>query len=331
MPTSARTPAPPSSAPRKPRPRRDGPPKEEPIATALALDLLRVELGYGLLPLINDVQGHRITDQIKALRRQLAQEMGFVMPAVRILDNMQLGANEYRIRVKEVDSGKGELFPGSLPDHGSQGPAHRPARHPHHRARLRPARHLGVVGAARGSQLPRLHRGRSRHRADHASDRSAQEPHVRASVLRRDQEAAGRSAAGEQEAGGRTDPLADFGHRRAARAADPAGRAGLDPRPARHPGRHRRSGRPHQERALHHRACARPPGAPALPCQSVAGRLSAAAGAVAGLGTGLRRIHRRPGRGTPAGHGAVAACSNSSRPCASVSTKPARRTKCRCC
>src|ERR1700755_1260908 len=88
--------------------------KEEPISSALALDLLRVELGYGLLPLINDVQGHRITDQIKALRRQLAQEMGFVMPAVRILDNMQLGANEYRIRIKEFDSGKGELFPGSF-------------------------------------------------------------------------------------------------------------------------------------------------------------------------------------------------------------------------
>ncbi|HEY5347999.1 MAG TPA: FHIPEP family type III secretion protein, partial [Rhizomicrobium sp.] len=59
----------------------DSAPKEEPIATALALDLLRVELGYGLLALINDVQGHRITDQIKALRRQLAQEMGFVMPS----------------------------------------------------------------------------------------------------------------------------------------------------------------------------------------------------------------------------------------------------------
>jgi flagellar biosynthesis protein FlhA len=89
-------------------------PTEEPISSALALDLLRIELGYGLLPLINDVQGHRITDQIKALRRQLAQEMGFVMPAVRILDNMQLGANEYRIRIKEFDSGKGELFPGSF-------------------------------------------------------------------------------------------------------------------------------------------------------------------------------------------------------------------------
>jgi flagellar biosynthesis protein FlhA len=91
-----------------------GPPPEEPIASALALDLLRVELGYGLLPLINDAKGHRVTDQIRALRRSLASEMGFVMPAVRILDNMQLGPNEYVIRVKEVESGRGELFPGQL-------------------------------------------------------------------------------------------------------------------------------------------------------------------------------------------------------------------------
>ena len=92
----------------------DAAPAEEPISTALALDLLRVELGYGLLPLINDAKGHRVTDQIKALRRQLASEMGFVMPAVRILDNMQLSANEYVVRVKEVEAGRGELFPGQL-------------------------------------------------------------------------------------------------------------------------------------------------------------------------------------------------------------------------
>ena len=92
----------------------DAQPTEEPISTALALDLLRVELGYGLLPLINDTQGHRVTDQIKALRRQLASEMGFVMPAVRILDNMQLGANEYVVRVKEVEAGRGELYPAQL-------------------------------------------------------------------------------------------------------------------------------------------------------------------------------------------------------------------------
>lgn len=92
----------------------DVPVVEEPISTALALDLLRVELGYGLLALINDTKGHRVTDQIKALRRQLATEMGFVMPSVRILDNMQLGPNEYVIRVKEVNSGRGELQVGQL-------------------------------------------------------------------------------------------------------------------------------------------------------------------------------------------------------------------------
>src|SRR6267154_6092993 len=92
----------------------DTPAVEEPISSALALDLLRVELGYGLLPLINDTKGHRVTDQIKALRRQLASEMGFVMPAVRILDNMQLGPNEYAIRVKELAAGRGELYPGQL-------------------------------------------------------------------------------------------------------------------------------------------------------------------------------------------------------------------------
>jgi flagellar biosynthesis protein FlhA len=89
-------------------------PPEEPISSALALDLLRIELGYGLLPLINDTKGHRVTDQIKALRRQLATEMGFVMPAVRILDNMSLGPNEYTIRVKEVEAGRSELFPGQI-------------------------------------------------------------------------------------------------------------------------------------------------------------------------------------------------------------------------
>jgi flagellar biosynthesis protein FlhA len=89
-------------------------PQDEPIQTALAMDYLKVELGYGLLPLINDARGHRLTDQIKALRRQIASEMGFVMPSVRIIDNMQLGSTDYVIRVKELLAGKGELLPGQL-------------------------------------------------------------------------------------------------------------------------------------------------------------------------------------------------------------------------
>ncbi len=88
---------------------------EEPISQVLKIDFLRLELGYGLLALINEGQdGQRLTDQIKALRRQMAVEMGFVMPAVRIQDNMQLPANNYVVRVKEIEAGKGDLRPNML-------------------------------------------------------------------------------------------------------------------------------------------------------------------------------------------------------------------------
>src|SRR3546814_5473788 len=64
--------------------------------------------------MINGHGGQRLTDQIKSLRRQLAQEIGFVMPSVRIQDNLQLPANTYVIRVKEIEAGRGELRPSML-------------------------------------------------------------------------------------------------------------------------------------------------------------------------------------------------------------------------
>lgn len=87
---------------------------DEPISTALQIDAVRLELGYGLLSLINSSKGQRLTDQIKALRRQLASELGFVMPSVRIQDNLQLAANTYVIRIKEIEAGRGDLRPNML-------------------------------------------------------------------------------------------------------------------------------------------------------------------------------------------------------------------------
>jgi flagellar biosynthesis protein FlhA len=90
-------------------------PGEEPISAALKIDDLKIELGYALLPLVNSQDGSdRLTEQIKALRRALAIEMGFVMPAVRILDNVQLEANTYVIKIKEVDAGTGKIWPGQF-------------------------------------------------------------------------------------------------------------------------------------------------------------------------------------------------------------------------
>jgi flagellar biosynthesis protein FlhA len=87
---------------------------EEPIGTALTIDEVKIELGYSLLSLINDLEGRRLTDQVRALRRSLAQEYGFVMPSVRILDNMRLGTQGYAIRIKEMEAGTGEVRLGSL-------------------------------------------------------------------------------------------------------------------------------------------------------------------------------------------------------------------------
>jgi flagellar biosynthesis protein FlhA len=85
--------------------------EDEPISSALKIDDLKIELGYALLPLVNGPDGNdRLTDQIKALRRSLAIEMGFVMPSVRILDNVQLEANTYIIKIKEVDAGTGRVW-----------------------------------------------------------------------------------------------------------------------------------------------------------------------------------------------------------------------------
>jgi flagellar biosynthesis protein FlhA len=89
-------------------------PVEETPASSLAMDDVRIELGFSLLPLINDVQGRRLTDQIKALRKTLAQEYGFVMPSVRILDNVQLQPESYQIRVREMEAGEGKLKIGAL-------------------------------------------------------------------------------------------------------------------------------------------------------------------------------------------------------------------------
>jgi flagellar biosynthesis protein FlhA len=89
-------------------------PQEEPISSALKIDDLKIEIGYALLPLVNAPDGaDRLTEQIKALRRQIASEMGFVMPSVRILDNVQMESNAYTIKLKEVDAGSGKVHPGS--------------------------------------------------------------------------------------------------------------------------------------------------------------------------------------------------------------------------
>jgi len=92
----------------------NAPVAEDDPAHMLAIDDLRIELGYGLLPLIHNETGPRLTDQVRAVRRSIAQELGFVTPPVRILDNMQLAPNAYVIRLKEQEAARGEVRPGQF-------------------------------------------------------------------------------------------------------------------------------------------------------------------------------------------------------------------------
>ena len=88
-------------------------PAEPPIAEALRMDMIRLELGLGLLGLAGG-DSPRLTEQIKALRRTIAGEMGFVLPPVRIQDNMALSQDGYAVRIKEIEAGRGEIRAGML-------------------------------------------------------------------------------------------------------------------------------------------------------------------------------------------------------------------------
>lgn len=82
----------------------------ENIVNLLNIDPIEFEFGYGLIPLVDATQGGDLLDRVVMIRRQLAVELGLVIPVVRIRDNIQLQPNEYRIKIKGNELAKGELL-----------------------------------------------------------------------------------------------------------------------------------------------------------------------------------------------------------------------------
>ena len=87
---------------------------EAPVDTLLKVDVLELEVGYAVVALVDSAQGGDLLDRIARVRRQLALEMGFVMPPVRIRDNMQLEPNSYRIKLRGAVVDEGVTYPGKL-------------------------------------------------------------------------------------------------------------------------------------------------------------------------------------------------------------------------
>ena len=271
---------------------------EEPIATALKIDDLKIELGYALLPLVNGPDGtDRLTEQIKALRRSLAIEMGFVMPAVRILDNVQLEANTYIIKIKEVDAGSGKIWPNQfmvMDPAGNQVGV--PGIHTIEPTFGLPATWVDAAlkeeASLKGYTVVDAATVLSTHLTELLKNNMSD-----LLVLWRGAEALEGPAEGTGRTGQghRAEPGHHVGH--PARAATAAGRADLDPRSLHHPRRHRRRAGVLAQPRHHGRARPRPAGAADLRAEHLLQRLPAADRAVGAMGAGVCRIHRRHRRG----------------------------------
>ncbi len=85
----------------------DGP---EPVEHLLVIDPLELEVGYGLIPLVDRDQGGKFLDRVRSIRRQFAMEMGMVIPPIHIRDNLQLSPSEYQIVLKGVKIAGAELM-----------------------------------------------------------------------------------------------------------------------------------------------------------------------------------------------------------------------------
>ncbi|GIW55323.1 MAG: flagellar biosynthesis protein FlhA [Nitrospiraceae bacterium] len=92
----------------------DQPKAEDPMPRVAPLDQMEIQVGYGLVGLVEGSQGGTLLDRIKALRRQIAESMGFIVPPIHIRDNLQLRPNQYVILLKGVELAKAEVVPSHL-------------------------------------------------------------------------------------------------------------------------------------------------------------------------------------------------------------------------
>ncbi len=87
-------------------------PSPEQVESFLSLDRLELEVGYGLIPIVDEEQNGDLLERIRSIRRQFATELGMVVPPLRVRDNLQLKPGEYRVLIKGNEVARGEMMPG---------------------------------------------------------------------------------------------------------------------------------------------------------------------------------------------------------------------------
>ena len=89
-------------------------PIPEKVESILPLDVMELEVGYELIPLVDADRNGELLERIKSIRRQFALEMGFIVPPLHIRDNLQLKSNEYAVLIKGVDIARGSIMMGRI-------------------------------------------------------------------------------------------------------------------------------------------------------------------------------------------------------------------------
>jgi flagellar biosynthesis protein FlhA len=89
-------------------------PVPERVESILPLDIMELEVGYELIPLVDADRNGELLDRIKSIRRQFALELGFIVPPLHIRDNLQLKSSDYAIVLKGVEVAKGSVIMGRL-------------------------------------------------------------------------------------------------------------------------------------------------------------------------------------------------------------------------
>jgi flagellar biosynthesis protein FlhA len=84
----------------------------ENVAKLLNVDAMELEIGFGLIPLVDEAQGGDLLDRITMIRRQIALDLGLVVPPIRIRDNMQLGSESYALKIRGTEVARGQLMAG---------------------------------------------------------------------------------------------------------------------------------------------------------------------------------------------------------------------------
>lgn len=97
-------------------------PEEEEVKELLEMDTMELEIGYAIIPLVDTDKGGTLLNRIKSIRRQIALEMGFIVPPVRIRDNLQLDADEYVVLLRGVRTAKGSVMPDRYMVMNPEGP-----------------------------------------------------------------------------------------------------------------------------------------------------------------------------------------------------------------